>query len=248
MITFLKKIGNAVLFYRARRNSTSYITYLQGRGIKIGEGSIIYSPTTTSIDVTRPHLVEIGRNVRITGGVVILTHGADWHVLRNVYRDPFVCGSAGKVVIGDNVFLGMNSIILKGTTIGENSIIGAGSVVARSIPAQSVAAGNPARVLMDLETYYRKRQKAIIAEAKEDALEYWQRNNRVPPAAIFREFFFLFVKRDEKGFADLPVRYQMGPIFEDFLKTSPLYDSFEDFLIASGIPKSAISLEDRRNT
>ena len=182
----------------------------------------------------------MGRNVRITRGVVILTHGADWHVLRNVYRDPFVCGSAGKVVIGDNVFIGMNSIILKGTTIGSNSIVGAGSVVTKSIPPLSVAAGNPARVVMDLETYYLKRRDEILNEAKEDAFEYWKRHHRKPEQQVFKEFFFLFLKRNEKEFAGIPARHQMGWLFEDFMKTYPMYESFEEFLLESGIPRSGV--------
>jgi acetyltransferase-like isoleucine patch superfamily enzyme len=72
-----------IYYLQARRDSRHYISYLRRLGIEIGEDTIIYSPKTTTIDVTRPHLIEIGNNVRITGGVVILTHGADWHIVRN---------------------------------------------------------------------------------------------------------------------------------------------------------------------
>ena len=55
------------------------------------------------------------------------------------------------VNIGNNVFIGMDSIILKGVNIGDNSIVGAGSVVTRSIPENSISAGNPAKILSSLE-------------------------------------------------------------------------------------------------
>ncbi len=56
-----------------------------------------------------------------------------------------------KVVIEDNVFLGMNTIVLKGVTIGKNSIVGAGSVVVKDIPANQIWGGNPAKFIKSLE-------------------------------------------------------------------------------------------------
>ena len=66
------------------------------------------------------------------------------------------------VTIGDNCWIGANSVICPGVTIGENSVIGAGSVVTRDIPANSVAAGNPCKVIreineQDMKFYYRDR-------------------------------------------------------------------------------------------
>ena len=56
------------------------------------------------------------------------------------------------VIIKDNVWIGMNAVILKGVTIGENSVIAAGSVVTKSVPANVVVAGNPAVVVKELST------------------------------------------------------------------------------------------------
>ena len=67
-----------------------------------------------------------------------MPHGYDWSVLRNLYGE--VLSSSGKVKIGNNVFLGMRSIILKGVTIGDDSIIGAGAVATKDVPSNSVAA------------------------------------------------------------------------------------------------------------
>lgn len=72
-------------------------------------------------------MIDIGENVQITIGVKILTHGYDWSVLKGYYGK--VLGSSGKVTIGNNCCIGMNTVILKGTSIGDNVIVGAGSVV-----------------------------------------------------------------------------------------------------------------------
>jgi len=74
---------------------------------------------------------------------------SDFHDLSPEGRH-FGPASAEPVVIEDNVFIGSRAIILKGVTIGRDSVIGAGSVVTRSIPPRTVAAGNPAKVLRPL--------------------------------------------------------------------------------------------------
>lgn len=115
---------------------------------------MIFDPQTTIIDETRPWMIEIGNDVQITSGVTLLTHGYDWSVLKGVYGE--VLGSSGVLKIGNNVFIGMHSTILKGVTIGNNVIIGANSLVNKDIPDNCVAAGNPCRVIMSLEEYYKK--------------------------------------------------------------------------------------------
>ncbi len=95
--------------------------------------------------------VRIGRECLIGSGATIVD--TDFHPLaspgRRYEKNPDLIGSA-PVVIADNVFLGYNCIVLKGVTIGENSVIGAGSVVAKSIPPGCIAAGNPCRVIRQI--------------------------------------------------------------------------------------------------
>ena len=81
------------LIYGPKASSETYIKYLRNIGMKIGEESTIYVPTKTQIDTTRPWLIDIGKNVKITEGVTILTHGFDWSVLKGVYGD--ILGSSG---------------------------------------------------------------------------------------------------------------------------------------------------------
>ena len=96
--------------------------------------------------------VNIGSNVNIGAGCVIMDtdfHSKDYMVRRDRALDRKSCEKA-PVYIGDDVFIGARSIICKGVTIGNRSIIAAGSVVVNDIPADCMAGGNPARVIKSL--------------------------------------------------------------------------------------------------
>jgi len=140
-----------------------YVAYLRKKGVAIGKGTMFYG--RIGIDLVEPSLLEVGENCRFTDGVQILTHGYEWVVLREKYGELHLA-SPEKVVIEDNVFIGKNSIILKGVRIGKNTIIGAGSVVTKDIPADSVAAGNPCKVIMNLDEYWEKMKSECVKEAK----------------------------------------------------------------------------------
>ena len=185
----LRKIVHR-LRYGSQTDSEIYLNRLRRLGMKIGENTVVFAPGTVSLDETRPWMIEIGDNVQITKGVTVLTHGYDWSVLKGVYGE--ILGSAGRVQIGNNVFLGMNATVLKGVHIGDNVIIGAGSVVTHDIPADSVAAGNPCRVIMPLEEYRQKRQKAQLEEAQNLVRQYRRRFGREPDEQALHEFFWLF--------------------------------------------------------
>lgn len=87
--------------------------------------------------------IKIGKNVKC--GANSLITDSDWHL-----QDPR-SGKCRPVKIGDNVWLGEGVKVLKGVTIGENSVIGAGSVVTKDIPGNVIAAGNPAKVISRIE-------------------------------------------------------------------------------------------------
>ncbi|MBC7981251.1 MAG: acyltransferase, partial [Armatimonadetes bacterium] len=92
--------------------------------------------------------INIGRHCNLGGNVRIFDH--DFHALdADVRRGPRGCDDCATkpISIGDDVFIGAESIILKGVTIGHRAVIGAGSVVTRDIPDDSVAAGNPAVII-----------------------------------------------------------------------------------------------------
>jgi len=91
-------------------------------------------------------------NIRIGDNTMMASHAyitdSDWH---GIYNRIWTLGPTAPVSIGENVWIGDSAIICKGVNIGDNSVIGAGSVVIRSIPPNTVAAGNPARVVKELD-------------------------------------------------------------------------------------------------
>lgn len=90
--------------------------------------------------------IVIGESCMLAQGVFVTD--SDWH---GVYDRSLAIGNTAPVKIGNNAWIGDSAIVCKGVRIGENSVIGAGSVVVRDIPANAVAAGNPAAVLKYLE-------------------------------------------------------------------------------------------------
>lgn len=126
------------------------IEFLRSRGVKIGENVHILN---SLIDYGHGFLVSIGNNVTLTG-VRILAHDASTQI-------PLGVSKVGRVIIGDNVFVGQGSIILPNTHIGNRVIIGAGSVVSKDIPDNSVAAGNPARVIESYDAFVERHKRQM---------------------------------------------------------------------------------------
>lgn len=124
---------------------------LRRRGVKVGENVSI---NTKNIDYGHGFLISIGNNVTVAVNAIILAHDAS--------TQPFLGYSkVGKVEIGDNVFIGAGAIVLPNVRIGNNVIIGAGAVVNKSIPDNSVAVGNPAKVIGRFDEYISKNEKLM---------------------------------------------------------------------------------------
>lgn len=138
---FLKGVWESVFkLYLLKCSDEKRVKYLRKLGMKIGERCRIRTMKFS----TEPYLIEIGDHVAIAAGTEFITHdGANW-----VFEDDVDGGGVfGKIVIGNNVFIGINSIILSNTSIGDNCIVGAGSVVRGKFPENSVLAGNPAQIV-----------------------------------------------------------------------------------------------------
>ena len=116
---------------------------IEGQGvIRIGDFSLI----CPGVRISSAASVKIGHSVMMAGGVYITD--ADWHDL----YDRTAPGKSAPIDIADNVWLGDSVIVCKGVHIGANSVIGAGAVVVDDIPPNTVAAGNPARVVKRLDS------------------------------------------------------------------------------------------------
>lgn len=120
------------------------------KGVIIGENTELYN---TKIDNLRPFLVEIGKNTLITGAR-ILTHDAST-------KKALGYTKIGSVKIGDNVFIGINTVILPNVKIGNNVIIGAGTIVSKNIPDNSVVVGNPMKIIGTFEENIRRNKELI---------------------------------------------------------------------------------------
>lgn len=144
-------IGNN--FYLSSGNGVNPIaSNLQG-AIYLENGASLKIGNNVGMSSTRLWIHEsarIGNNVKI-GGCVLITD-TDAHPMDYMARRSSNEGTkSAPVVTEDDVWVGAHCIILKGVTIGARSVIGAGSVVTKSIPADCVAAGNPCRVIKNLK-------------------------------------------------------------------------------------------------
>lgn len=145
------KIGDN--FYLSSGNGVNPIASNLQADVYVEPGSTLTIGNNVGMSSTRLWIHEsarIGNNVKI-GGCVLITD-TDAHPMDYVARRSSNEGTkSAPVVIEDDVWIGAHCIILKGVTIGARSVIGAGSVVTKSIPADCVAAGNPCRVIKNLK-------------------------------------------------------------------------------------------------
>ena len=152
IIEFLKKRKYNTCSFKER------VTLLRKKGIEIGDDCEIYPDVNFG---SEPFLIEIGNHVRITSGVKITTHDGGLWVLRNK-KEFKNADKFGKVKIGNNVHIGIDSIIMPGVTIGDNVVIGCKSVVTKDIPSNVVAAGVPARVIETIDKYKEKVENKVV--------------------------------------------------------------------------------------
>ncbi|MDP2124772.1 MAG: acyltransferase [Parvibaculum sp.] len=148
----------------------------EGR-IVIGD-HVLISPGT---HIVASEEIRIGSNTMMASGCYI--SDSDWH---DTYDRTAELDKHRPIHIGENVWLGVRAIVGKGVTIGDNSIIGAGAVVTKDIPANCIAAGNPARVVRELdpERLFRKRETLFgnpekLARDMENLTRFLARNNTV---------------------------------------------------------------------
>lgn len=159
---------------KMRLGFLSSVEAAKSMGVRIGENCRILSNPYKCFG-SEPYLVSIGDHVEITSGVKLITHdGGAW-----IIRNDEGCGDIdvfGRIKIGNNVFIGVNSIIMPGVTIGDNVCIAAGAVVTKDIPSGEVWGGVPASFIKSYDAYKQgligkcDRTKGMSAEQKKDVL------------------------------------------------------------------------------
>lgn len=104
-------------------------------------------------------ILTFGKNVYITDGVKFITHDGGTLLFRDRIPDLEI---TKPIVLGDNVYIGNNAIILPGVIIGSNVIIGAGSIVTKNVPSGEVWAGVPAKRIKDIDSYREKLERESL--------------------------------------------------------------------------------------
>ncbi len=222
------------LIYPNTYSSDAYINHLRKSGVKVGKNSCVFEPGTVAIDIARPYLLEIGDNVVITKGVTILTHDYSHTVIRKKYGMQY--GDAKDVKIGNNVFIGRDSIILMGTTIGDNVIVAAKSVVRGTIPSDVVVAGNPAVVVCTIEEFCEGRKKRQLECAKKNVKLCLERLHRYPTVQEMGDAFaWLYLPRTKQSVEQYPQFFNLpgdnpDDLIDNFMKSEPMFESYEKFL------------------
>ena len=228
MYEFIRK-----LILKQYANTDTYIEYLKSKGAIIGSDVIFLSPNKKPVDEGRIKNFFCGNNVVFCDGVKIIMHDYSWENLRKSHNE-ILPNWGGKVKIGNNVFIGVNTIILKDCKIGDNVIIGAGSVVQKSVPDNCVCAGNPCRIICTMDEYYKKRKNSLINEAVLMYKEIKKNKGDIPTVEEMAWFSYLFLSIQERKvyFQKLKaIGDNREQVYNAFISGKQLFENYEEFVI-----------------
>lgn len=174
----LSELISTLKRYRHRQ----YIARLVAQGLRVGKHTSIMDGVF--LDPSHCFLIAIGANCTLAPNVRFMAHDASMNRFLGITR-------LGNITIHDNCFIGDSTLILPGVEIGPNAVVGAGSVVTTDVPSDSVAAGNPARVICSLKDFLLRHEEGrktgrvflneeygirVMTEAKKhEMIEYLER-------------------------------------------------------------------------
>ena len=170
------RLSTIKMFLYSRGNAYKNAEYIRKKGIfhHMGEGCYYHPRKLPS----EPMLVSVGDNVWVASNVRFVTHDMSGDMLKNhpKYKDAFSQIYSpyfmGKIEVGSNVMIGADATIMYNVKIGDDCIIAAGSIVTKDIPAGSVVAGVPARVIGTMDDFVAKRLDNLkTMPKKEDGME-----------------------------------------------------------------------------
>lgn len=126
---------------------------LRALGMHIGED--VWLPPSTWIDTAHCHLISIGDHTGFGEECMILAHDAQMDEFLDAAR-------IGRVIIHESCHIGARCVVLPGVELGPRTIVGTCSVISKSLPADSVCAGNPAKVLCSLDEYLERHRERLV--------------------------------------------------------------------------------------
>ncbi len=155
-------------------NSDKRNKYIKKHNIFAEMGdNVFFQPRFIPAD---PKLIKIHNNVIVTSNVTFVTHDIFDIGINYMYPDNKVPQLMKPIEIMNNVFIGCNSTILGGVTIGNNVVIAAGSVVTHDVPDNSVVAGNPAKVIESFDDYITKRYQSFHSYDNDELWKHFYAN------------------------------------------------------------------------
>lgn len=155
---FLKRITGAIAQAYANTSWERKRRFLLKRGAQIGEGTRLNCRVNAF--GSEPYLIRVGKDCLFASGVHFVTHDGGIKVLNTLgkFSESKHMDCVAPIVIGDNVYIGMDAFVMPGTVIGSNVVIGAGAIVTHDVPDNSVAVGVPAKVIKSIDAYYESMQ------------------------------------------------------------------------------------------
>ncbi len=180
----IKNVLKHIYIYTCVRSFKQKRKYLIKKGAIIGENTRIIS--NISSFGSEPYLIEVGSNCLISSDVSFMTHDGGISVLYNLNYFDYKVDKLAPIKIGNNVFVGARSTIMPGVTIGDNCIIGLGSIVTKDVPSNSVVCGVPAKVIKTIDEYYEGIQDNIyptggmtVKEKRDYCLRYKVKDTKI---------------------------------------------------------------------
>lgn len=155
--------------------------YARYKGVIVGSKCRIYTTAFGS----EPWMITIGNKVTITSGVKLLTHdGSTWLINDEKGRRY----KFSKIEIGNNIFIGVDSIIMPGVKIDDNVIVAAGSVVTKSVPSGVIVGGNPAKIIGDYSIYKKRVLESCVSNADMDFSKPYKQRVEAVIDNVFKDY------------------------------------------------------------
>ncbi len=162
----------------AKINHEGYARYI---GVNM-KGKVCIYGDPYSMFGTEPWCITLGNNVHITRDVLFITHDGGTLIFRKYINDLEI---TKPIEVGNDVYIGVRTIILPGVKIGNNVVIAAGSIVTKDVPDNSIVGGVPARVIKSADDYFEKIQRESLhlghlkGKEKDNALKEYYHYKRV---------------------------------------------------------------------